>query len=112
MATTATTTVTVPLTERDRLHKMTLKELKEYAKEHSIRGYSQKKKDELVDMILAHNAQAGAGAGGVPAGGKVNRTIPVLKALIKENGGKGYSGKNKAELEKMLEDLLAHRASA
>ncbi len=104
MTTPATTTV--PLTERDRLTKQTLKDLKDLAKTRGIRGYSQKRKAELVEMILA----GGPGPAPAVAGGHVNQTIPQLKEAIKARGGKGYSGKSKAELQEMLAGLQRTQA--
>lgn len=101
MPATTTTTVAVPLTERDRLNKQTLKDLKELAKTRGIRGYSQKRKPELVEMLLVGGTAPRAVVAGVPA----NLTIPQLKEAIKAHGGKGYSGKNKAELQEMLAGL-------
>lgn len=102
-----TTIVAVPLTERDRLTKQTLKDLKELAKTRGIRGYSQKRKPELVEMLLAGGTAPNAVAvGGVNA----NLTIPQLKEAIKARGGKGYSGKNKSELQEMLAGLQRTQA--
>ena len=98
MATTTTTTVAVPMTERDRFNKQTLTDLKEEAKRRGLRGYSTKRKAELIDLLLAG---APVAPGGVPA----NLTIPQLKEAIKAKGGKGYSGKSKAELQAMLANL-------
>lgn len=114
-----TQTQPAPLSERDRLTKMTLKELKEYAKEHNIRGYSQKNKADLVDLILAGSAPGGT-AGGAPTGAGTTATavtdiqkmtIPQLKEEIKKRGGRGYSGKSKAELVKMLGDMITHASA-
>lgn len=88
-----------PLTERDRLNKQTLKDLKELAKTRGLKGYSTKRKPELVEMLLA-------GGTAPPVGGATTTmTIPQLKEAIKARGGKGYSGKSKAELQTMLAAL-------
>ena len=103
MTTITTTAVAVPLTERDRLTKQTLKDLKDLAKTRGIRGYSQKRKADLVEMLLG-------GVALTPAGIPATLTIPQLKEAIKAHGGKGYSGKNKAELQMMLAGLQRTQA--
>ena len=98
--------VVAPPTDRDRFNKMTLKDLKEEAKTRGIRGYSTKRKPELVEILLnAGGAVPAGGARGAPGGVPATLTIPQLKEAIKAKGGKGYSGKSKAELQAMLAGL-------
>ena len=89
-----TTIVATP--ENERLTQMTVVALKDEAKARGIKGYSTKRKPELVALLL------GGGAPVAPRGGP---TIPQLKEAIKARGGKGYSGKSKKELQEMLARL-------
>ena len=87
--------------EQERLTKMTVVALKDEAKARGIKGYSTKRKPELVALLL--------GGGQAPAltTTTTTMTIPQLKEAIKARGGKGYSGKSKKELQEMLARLPA-----
>ena len=93
--TTVATLPVVAVSEDDRLSKMTVVALKEEAKARGFKGYSTKRKPELIAMLL----------GGAPIAPRGGLTIPQLKEAIKTRGGKGYSGKSKKELEEMLARL-------
>lgn len=81
--------------ENERLAKMTMVDLKSLAKTRGLRGYSTKRKSDLIALLL----------GVVPAPTVDTMTIPQLKEAIKARGGKGYSGRNKKELQVMLAGL-------
>lgn len=80
--------------ENERLAKMSMVSLREEAKARGLKGYSKKKKHELIEMLLGKAPVA-----------PVPMTIPQLRESIKARGGKGYSGKTKKELEEMLARL-------
>lgn len=80
--------------ENERLWNMTVVALKEEAKARGFKGYSTKRKCELMAMLL----------GKAPVF-PTTMTIPQLKEAIKARGGKGYSGRTKKELQEMLSRL-------
>ena len=80
---------------KNQLDKMTVPELKAYARDIEMSGYSSLRKDELVKEIMQFNK--------TKASAEVcTKTVPELKAEAKAKGITGYSKLNKKELCEML----------
>lgn len=97
-----------PSTPKELLMDHTLFDLKNMCRAEQVKGYSNKKKEDVVDILLAHR-------NGTPivqdSPKKNGLTVPQLRAAIKNAGGKNYSQLKKAELQAMLAGLLATQAN-
>lgn len=84
----------------------TVQELRTEAKRRGLKGYSSKKKGELVAMIKENIASPGKT--NIP-GDVEEMTIPQLKEAIKALNGTGYSRLKKSELQDMLMKLSSQK---
>lgn len=94
-------------TVKEQLMETTLSDLKEMCRMEHVKGFSNKPKAQVIDLLLAHRSGT-AVAQESPK--KDGLTVPQLRAAIKNLGGKNYSQKKKADLEAQLAELIAKPA--
>ncbi len=91
----------------------TIAELKEECKKKGIKGYSGKKKDDLIKLCSRSSKKGSSKKGSSKKGSSKkgsskkkssnkDMTVAELKEECKKKGIKGYSGKTKSELIKLL----------